>query len=84
MKPRKSIDIAASKYGRNCVIAVFIVWVVVQELLMAHYYGWNTKATAKDWMTSGTLLLIGAIVSMYIGKLAVARYKRTRAAETAS
>ncbi|MFM0275536.1 hypothetical protein PQQ59_33450 [Paraburkholderia aspalathi] len=83
MKSRKPIEIAASKYGRNYAIATFIAWVIVQELLMAHFYGWHTKATPRDLLASGTLLLIGAFVAMYVGKLADARYKRNKGAEAA-
>jgi hypothetical protein len=83
VKSRKPIEIAASKYGRNCAIATFIAWVIAQELITAHFYGWHTKATSSDLLTSGTLLLIGAFVAMYVGKRGDARYKRNKAAETA-
>ncbi len=50
---------------------------------MAHFYGWHTKATPRDLLASGTLLLIGAFVAMYVGKMADARYKRNKGAEAA-
>ena len=83
MKSRKPIDVAASKYGRNYLIATFVAWFFIQELVVAYLYGWNAKGTTKDSLTSGVLLLVGAFFAIYVGRRAEARYKRTRLAATA-
>lgn len=80
MKSRKPIDIAASKYGRNYLIATFVAWFFIQEIVVAYLYGWSARGTTKDSVTSGILLLVGAFVAVYVGRRAELRYKQMKLA----
>jgi hypothetical protein len=80
MRPRNTIDVAASRYGRRWVIGIFLVWLIAFELIVGRLYGWSTPASSQDTARSALVLALGCVVAFIAGKRAEARYRRSHGA----